>query len=84
MNYLYRYECKPNYPVIPCAFVIFFSAIPPINRVEGTIHGRALAEKLGLVNAPQREKIIYMGMFEPALKGRLASDQVMFFMTGEY
>jgi hypothetical protein len=80
-KYLYIYRCKPNYPTISKAFVIFQHSEAPSNHGNLLIIGRKLAEEECCVYAGQLESLELLGTFYCE---RSTNKTVIHCETGEY
>lgn len=83
MAFLYRYTCKPNYPVCT-AGIIFHSQYPNEEFYSETLikEARKLALEEGCVNAGEDENLYYFGTFEPT--NEYCFEPVLVCHTGEY
>lgn len=79
---LYIYKCKPNYPVISEAFVVFVASEAPSNHGNLLVRGRLLAKQEACSYAGQKESVSYLGEFTPSAEHR--HKIVIYSMNGEY
>lgn len=84
MRYLYLYKCKPNYPVISDAVILFTSAEVPtaVHWPNLLIEGRKLAEQAGCSKAGMEEVVTYLGQIDPCRGFRDLT--TLLTITGEY
>lgn len=80
--YLYRYTCKPNWPVVSKAFVIFQHPEMPGNHGNVLIIGRKLAKQEGCGYAGQDESVELLGTFTATREFR--DNSVVHSENGEY
>lgn len=81
MRYLYRYTCKPNYPVCT-AEVLFQSYIAPTLNDSLLELARRLATEEGCSYAGEDENLYYFGLF--VATSEYETEQVLSVVTGEY
>lgn len=82
MNYLYKFSCKPNYPVISEAFVIFHSSLHPNHFMEARLQGEKLAQSMGITFTQDNQACIYLGEFETIKSFK--DLPILAVVTGEY
>lgn len=84
MLVMYRYECRPNYPVVSCAFVLF--AIDQTTESNALEIGRKLAEWYGCSYAGEEERAVRIAniSYLNHIKSTVDEAAIIDYITGEY
>lgn len=82
MAYLYRFKCKPNWPVCDGIIMFYCNTVIP---GEVMTKAKELADKLGFTNIGTELELSYLGEFEPtSLCEQIHDDSVLTYSNGEY
>ncbi|QHJ81165.1 MAG: hypothetical protein [Bacteriophage sp.] len=82
MRHLYRFTCKPNYPVVSQAVLVFHSCYHVINRLDALLEAKKLARDMGICYAEDDSCLLYLGQIEVIASMR--DLPILAVVTGEY